>query len=358
MLRILFAVLAVGILLAGGLVASLVGFTFLRLTDEHPPMWNVRPHPVLRIGGPFSGVDVAPVDVWDRHGPINILLMGLDEEDCLEPEGTYRRTDTIILVRVDPQARRVAMMSVPRDLYVSVQGHGARKINTAHLLGERDRDLPGGGPALVKLVVAENLGIPVHRFARVDYKGFKRIIDALGGIDLDIPPSPANPEIGLFDAEYPDGHCGTMTVEFEPGPQHLTAEEALQYARSRSTTSDFDRSRRQMEVLMAVRKRATNLRMFLRLKDFVPALLDTVDSDFSPGELFALAGLARDIQPGDITTYQIDADVVYDQMFIIDDVPQAVLMLRPDAFDVLLQDFLSIGVEELTTDRGPGGDVN
>lgn len=365
-LRLLFAIVVTGIVVAGAAVAVLVSFAFFNLSDDSPPMANVRPQQVMRLNSPLTGDGAADVDVWDRHGPLNIMLLGLDVEDCLVPEGTYRRTDTIIIVRVDPQSRRAVMLTVPRDLYVSVPSHGydgqvqisGRKINTAHQLGEADQYLPGGGPALAEQVIEENLGIPIHRYARVDFQGFKRIIDALDGVDIDIPPSPTDPSVGLYDPSFPDSQCGTIVVEFKPGPQHLSGDEALQYARSRKTTSDFDRSRRQMQVLLAIRDRATSLGMFLRLPDLVPALMDTVDTDFSPIELVSLASIARDIRPADIATFQIDASVVTDESFVIDTVPQAVLILIPQAFESVRQRFLSLDVGGITTNLGPEGAVN
>lgn len=365
-LRTLFVIVILAIVLEGAVVAGLVGFTFLRLTDEHEPTSNVRPQPIVRQVVPdFTRLVSRNANVWDGHGPINVLLLGLDEDDCLHPEGTYRRTDTIIIVRVDPQTKRVSMMTVPRDLYVSVpinidgeRRMSGRKINTAHLMGEKDATLTGGGPELVKETIEINLGIPIHRYARIDYQGFKRIVDALGGVEIDIPPSRYDPTVGLYDPKYPDGHCGTMSVTLKPGLQHLDGDEALQYARSRSTTSDFDRSRRQMEVLIAIRQKAASMDLIAGLPEGVPALLDTVDTDFSLQELFSLARTAKDIEPADIATFQIDETTVYDDWLIIDDVPQAVLRLQPDAFELIRQKFLALGAEEVTTSVGADGGVN
>ncbi len=365
LLRLLFAVVLVGILVEGGVVLSLLGWTFLRMTDDYEAMPNVRDRSIVRSVVPLIQRAQTDVEAWDRHGPMNILLLGLDEDDCLEPDGTYRRTDTIILVRVDPQAGRVAMLSVPRDLYVSVPLHvdgetriSGRKINTAHVMGEQDESIPGGGPELMERVIETNLGVPVHRYARIDYQGFKRIIDAMGGVDIEVPPSPYDPDVGLYDAEYPDGHCGTMTIEFPPGLQHFDGEQALQYARSRSTTSDFDRSRRQMEVLMALRRKAAGMDVIRRLPEAVPALLDSVDTDFSPSELFSLASIAKDVEASDIVALRIDESIVYDDRLMIDGVQQAVLRLQPSAYEKLRADFLEFGVSEVTTNPEAESGVN
>jgi len=352
-LRFLFGALFAALLAAASAVTVLVAYTLLTLTSgDRPAQANPpAPEPGLPLGTP--PVAAGEVDVWDRHGPVHILLLGLDKNDCNGNEGRLdkdspsrlqTRTDTIILVRVDPAREQVTMLSIPRDLYVYIDAdHGAKKITTVHVIGTRIVDGkadPYGGPALVKRVLQNNLDLPVHRFVRADFQGFKDVVDALDGIEVDVPPSPHDPAVGLFDTNYPDGHCGTMTVQFPPGRQSLDGEQALRYARSRYSTSDFDRSRRQMQVLLAIREKGTRLGTLLDLPQLVPAIYNTIDTDLAPGEILSLARLARGIQPDDVTMLQIDDDVVLADSLFIDGVSQSILRLQPDAFATLRAQFL------------------
>jgi anionic cell wall polymer biosynthesis LytR-Cps2A-Psr (LCP) family protein len=133
-----------------------------------------------------------------------------------------------------------------------------------------------------------------------------------------------------------------MTISFDPGPQHLSGEEVMQYARSRKSTSDFDRSRRQMEVLMAMRTAAKSPGVIPRLPKLVPTVLDTVDTDFSTSEILSLAPIARSLSGENITTLRMDANVVYDDILVIDSTPQYVLRHRQDVWDEVRRQFLDL----------------
>jgi LCP family protein required for cell wall assembly len=261
------------------------------------------------------------------------------------------RTDTMIVVRVDPAQGKVAMLSIPRDLYVYIPANGygnvvgAKKITTAHVYGtvydDEGREVPHSGPELVKRTIRDNLGIPVHRYIRVDFSGFEQIVEAVGGIEVEVSPSPEDPSIGLYDEDYPDGHCGTMTINFPPGRQKLDGVQALQYARSRKSTSDFDRSRRQMQVLLAIRERGTRLGVILDLHKLIPALRETIDTDLTPDEIISLANTARGIDSEDVLRMQMDESVVYNDLLVIDDVPQYVLRLQQAPYDALREAFMN-----------------
>jgi LCP family protein required for cell wall assembly len=222
---------------------------------------------------------------------------------------------------------------------------GSRKINTAHVFGTRfDEDyeeIPHSGPELVKQTIRNNLGIAAHRYVRIDFVGFQQIVEALDGIEVNVLPNPNDPSIGLYDTEYPDGRCGTMTVQFPPGKRTLNGPEALQYARSRKSTSDFDRSRRQMEVLMAIREKGTSLGVVLDLPKLLPAILDTVDTDLTADEIFSLAKIARRVDSEDVVRLRLDENAVYDDLLMVDNVPQWVLRLQPERFEALRTMFLN-----------------
>lgn len=347
-LRLLFAGVGLALLATASVVVWLVADTALSVlggsaaAEPRPPLTQYVTAGQADAAEPDADPDSGP-NVWDQHGPVNILLLGLDEDDCAAPtKGTARRTDTIILVRVDPQTRRAAMLSIPRDLYVFIPGYGAKKVNTAHVLGS-DPDDPHAGPALLARVLRDNLELSAQRYVRIDFEAFQRVIDeGLGGLEMDLPPSPDDPTVSLYDTEYPDGHCGVMTIRFEPGRQRLSGDEVLQYARSRYSTSDFDRSRRQMEVLVAMKEQAAKASILPRLPKLLPAVLQTVDTDLTTSEIVSLARVARGVQREDIVSLRMDEGVVYPDMLTIDGVPQAVLRHNQAAFDEVRRQFLDL----------------
>ena len=131
----------------------------------------------------------------------------------------------------------------PADLWVDIPGYGESRINTAHSTGDRE-DYPGGGVALAKKTVSTALGVPVHYYVRIDFFGFEKLVDAIGGLDIDVKEP-------IHDEEYPDGNYGTFVLDIPAGLQHMNGERALQYARTRHGTGDFNRMSRQQDVIMA-----------------------------------------------------------------------------------------------------------
>ena len=346
-LRLLFSMVGVALVACAVAVVWLVADTARSVVGRTPA--SAMPASLTHYTTPGQGVeqvvedpDAAP-NVWDQHGPVNILLLGLDTADCAAPAANEPlRADTIIIVRVDPRTRRAAMLSIPRDLYVFVPGRGARKINTTHAIGH-DPSNPHAAPALLARTLRDNLEISVQRYIRVDFEAFERMIDdGMGGLDMDLPPSADDPAVALLDTRYPDDRCGTMTVRFEPGPQHLTGAQALQYARSRYSTSDFDRSRRQMEVLLAIKERGSSAAILPRLPRLLPAVLKAVDTDLSATEILSLARVARSVKREDVISLRMDEAVVYPDMLVIDGVQQAVLRHNQRAFDALRAQFLGL----------------
>ena len=197
---------------------------------------------------------------------INFLLVGIGGPGH---PGSYL-ADTIIVVSLKPSTNEVATMSVPRDLYVDIPEFGWRKINNSIAFG-MDGDYPGGGEALLAEVIADVTGEPIHYYARIDFEGFRRVIDDLGGIDINV----AN---GFTDYQYPDYNYGLQVVSFKDGIQHMDGERALQFARSRHGTngegSDFARSQRQQKVLFAFKEKFLSLNTFLNPASIVSALDD------------------------------------------------------------------------------------
>ena len=225
-----------------------------------------------------------------------ILLLGIDQR---ADEGAPWRTDIMIVVTVDAEAKSAGMLSIPRDLWVTVPGFGEHKINTAHFIGDLE-GYPGGGPALAKKSVRNLLGIPINYYVRVNFTGFERLIDAIGGITVDV-------EKPIDDDKYPDGNYGYTEVHIPAGIQHMDGKTALQYARSRHGTSDYDRSRRQQKLLMAALDKVLSMDISIdRIPEILRIVGDSVQTDLNLSELTTLAGVTREIELESIRTAAID----------------------------------------------------
>src|SRR5690606_5157541 len=184
--------------------------------------------------------------------PLDLVILGVDARPG---QGYLTRTDSVMVLNITPAEGKVSLLSIPRDVFITVPGYGEQRINTINVLGEQET--PGsGGPALVKASLQASFGISVERFIRLDFDGFIALIDALGGVEIDVPKQ-------IVDYEYPAPGGGIITIEFQPGRQHMDGERALQYARTRHQDDDYRRAERQQQVVDAlVRKLANPLQVF------------------------------------------------------------------------------------------------
>jgi LCP family protein required for cell wall assembly len=226
---------------------------------------------------------------------VNVLLMGTD---CRPIDKGVCRTDTMALATLDPTTSTAGVVSFPRDLWVPIPGVGESRINTANWYGAINR-YPGGGPALAKKTVEYNFGRRVHYYVLIDFNGFRKAIDALGGIDINVPKA-------VDDPEYPTEDYGTMHIHFNAGPQHMNGEQALQYARTRHQDGDFGRSKRQIQVLLAARDKALRLDLLPKLPALMQSMWGTIETDMKPQEILALAQLASKIKTENIKSGSID----------------------------------------------------
>jgi LCP family protein required for cell wall assembly len=230
---------------------------------------------------------------------INVVLLGSDQVDKESPG----RTDVIIIVSVDPTIPSVSLLSIPRDFYAWIPGYGFDKINTAYRRGGWDR-YPGGGPELVKATIEYNLGIRIHYYALVGFDGFVKIVDTLGGVDVAVecPLSDTFPD--------PDSPTGQTDVDWVPGIYHLDGKYALWYARSRWSTSDFDRNRRQQQVLRGLYRQVLALDVVPKIPQVWGALNETVSTDLGLEELVYLASLSSELDMVDVKSSLLGKDVL------------------------------------------------
>ncbi len=245
--------------------------------------------------------DEAPPPIWDQ-GRVNILLLGVDQRPCEDTGGAWR-TDTMILVGLDPDTKTASMLSFPRDLWVEIPTVGANRLNAAHFFGEA-YEYPGGGPALAKRTIQDNFGVPVHYYIRINFDGFRKVVDALGGIDIEVQEP-------IWDDRYPTDDCQYQTVQFDVGQYHMDGDQALKYARSRHYSSDFDRARRQQQVLFAIYDKATSLQVIPRLPELWAAKDEAVQTDLSLIEVMKLARLGMQVDRENIRRGVIDESMTY-----------------------------------------------
>lgn len=197
---------------------------------------------------------------------LNIIVMGIDARPG---EGLLTRSDSNIVIGVQPSTLRASMLSIPRDLFITMPNRGLQRINTINALAEQQRQ-GSGGQALADSI-ANSFGFPVQRYLRVDFNGFVNLIDAIGGVTIDVPSA-------IVDYNYPTINYGVQIVRFEAGRQHMNGERALIYARLRPD-SDYHRAERQQIILRAVLNKLMNPIYWL------PAwatLQQAVDTNLSP----------------------------------------------------------------------------
>jgi LCP family protein required for cell wall assembly len=261
-----------------------------------------------------------PLPRWEGTDRVNVLLMGIDQRE--HEQGPWR-TDTMLVLTIDPVTMTGGMLSIPRDLWVPIPGYDEGRINTAHYLGEL-YDYPGGGPALAAKTMQYNLGVPIQHYARFNFAAFEELVDLIGGIDVYV-------EEEISDPTYPDEGYGYDPLYIAAGRQHFDGEMALKYARTRHTIGgDFDRAKRQQQVLLAVFEQVTRLDLLPELAPRAPDLWQTfqgsVVTDLTLDQAIALAQLASEVDPENIRYVVIDQ--YYTQFWDTPDGQQVLIPLR------------------------------
>jgi len=332
----IFAVLAVaigvvGFILVRNLIAS---WTSTDLPGDPVAVANPTDMPEGYIPSgteyvqPMQSPEDLEPDPWDGKSRVNILLMGLDYRDW--EAGDVPRTDTMILFTLDPITKSAGMLTIPRDMWVNIPGFEYAKINTAYFLGEVNK-LPGGGPALAVKTVEQFLGVPINFYAQVDFNSFVEFIDEIGGLTMHIKEEIKVDPIGPGN-----------TVILEPGVQPISGAVALAYARNRYTEGDdFDRSKRQIEVIMAIRDKVLNVYSLPKLITKAPALYQSLSSgiktNLSLQQTIQLAWLIKDISPDNIKRAGIGPDQVTfgtspDGLSILKPIPDKIRVVRDEVF--------------------------
>jgi LCP family protein required for cell wall assembly len=245
---------------------------------------------------PIVAATAAPAEPVDLTRTENILVLGTDNR----PELEAWRTDSIMVVVIDPKIGQVGIVSIPRDLYVDVPGYdkGKERLNAVAYIGEK-LDYPGGGPALVRQVVEDQLGIPTQHYVIIHQDGLIKLVDALGGVtvNLDCPLYEATP-----DDKSP---TGIKTFTLPAGPVQLDGTTAKKFATYRYVQTDFGRTQRQQQLIWAIRNRVLEANLLPKIPVLWSALSDTFTTDLDLPAVLKLARLASRLQARDIHGMQL-----------------------------------------------------
>lgn len=268
--------------------------------SRQPPQPPAPPMPESQVNVQPDVSQVLALTDWNREQRANILVMGVDKRPG---EAGPPRTDTMIVVSVDLRTGDASMLSIPRDLWVPISPYDLNaKINTAYAIGE-SRNYPGGGAALAKKVVSDLIGYPVHYYVLVNFDGFKKIIDLIGGIEVCVPKT-------IHDEQFPTDDYGVETLHIEAGCQHMDGDLALKYARTRHPDSDYGRARRQQDVILAARDRVLQSKMLPTLMVRAPQILKTLsgslETDIPLDRLYTLAQVAQKMEAANVQREVID----------------------------------------------------
>jgi LCP family protein required for cell wall assembly len=238
------------------------------------PSVPAPPTPIVAVAPPLA-----------LAGNLNLLLVGLDRRPGATRGG---RPDTIIIASFSEEQGQLGLVSIPRDLYVEIPGFGFDRINATAAAAAKLHEDPG---ALLERVLESTLEIEIAHSVIIDLGGFERAIDAIGGVEIDVPCAIADNFVDPRQANQ------RRMLDVDEGWQHMNGTTAAMYVRSRHGRSDWSRARRQQAVLLGIKRRMLSAQGLTR----VPALLDSLESlvttDLSRAEMLQLAARALGLEP-------------------------------------------------------------
>lgn len=230
-----------------------------------------------------SDTPTTPIPKWEGQERVNILLLGGDSRG--DDAG---RSDSVMVASIDPVSKKAHLFSVLRDTYVEIPGHGKSRLNAAFSYGGAD---------LTKQTVGNLLGIPIQHYVYTDFTGFMALVDAVGGIDIDV-------EKDMYYTSKADKHM--YDIDLKKGLQHMDGKTALQYVRFRhDATSDFTRTERQRIFMTELAKKMQSTTSLFKIPDILEATAPYIETDLSPTQMLKLASLGFDIHVNDMDQQQI-----------------------------------------------------
>lgn len=341
---VLTGALVISIVVTGYLiVTALKDFTFDSpfrkepkeqfVAEEAPvePVEEIEEREFKDLNAPLQQGNGPPPRSWDGKSRINILLLGVDDRTWETGDGPPR-TDTIILLTINPQNNTAGMLSLPRDLWVEIPGQGGDyyKINQAYTLGEA-QGLTGGGAGLAMDTVERFLGVSIPFYVQVNFDAFINLIDQMGGVKINVQDTLTIDPLG-------DNNIKVLN----PGIQTLPGDLALAYVRARNTGGgDFDRAQRQQQVLRALESRLTDLDILPVLIRRAPAIYENisngVNTNLTAGQLLKLSQLAYSIPTENIVSLAINeshapAGLSWNGLYILNPIPEKIEQLKAVLF--------------------------
>jgi LCP family protein required for cell wall assembly len=292
--------------------------------------------------GDRSATAVGDTAASAENGRVTILLMGIDRRP---DEPFISRTDTMMLLSFHPEAGTASILSIPRDLYVPIPGHGQNRINTAFLYGAAGNN-PAAGAELAMETVSQLLDVSIDHYILVDFSAFIQTIDLLGGIHVNVPYT-------IDDPRFPDMHYGFEPLYIPAGLHQFDGETALKYARTRGQDNDFYRAQRQQQVVLAVRRKAMQLglpSLIARAPGLYRQVSQGVYTDLSLDEMIRLAQLASLLESEAIETAVLDFNYVSSHR---SDSGAHVLLLSQSKVEPLIQQLFGDSRPAATLNRVP-----
>ena len=292
-----------------------------------------RSDPVPNPGGAAPpGVSLAP------QGTVTVLLMGSDERRDSHGNivsGDVPHSDTMILAAIDTDHHAVRLLSIPRDLLVSIPGYGAgHRVNEAYTIGETQH-LQGGGAGLAVRTVEQLTGVRIPYYAVITFDGFRQGVDAVGGVTIDV-------ERPITDHDYPGDHYEYIPVYIPAGRQLMSGEQGLEYVRSRhdDPLSDFGRNQRQQHFLNALSAKVLKPERIGQFTQFLDIIKSNMRTNLSPAEMLALGNSMVVGGRPKLQSYAIGPNQVRDPTGREAALYGAVLIPRKAAVDALIKAFL------------------
>src|SRR6266540_1480313 len=321
-----------------GMTPSTCGTVTGGLTGPTINAQGTRIAPVADLPPAISIPDSNLPAAWDGASRITVLIIGLDYRDYLANDGPPR-SDTMILLTIDPLTKTAGMLSIPRDMWVNIPGFQYGRINMAYFYGEGSK-LPGGGPELARKTVEQFIGVPIQYYAQIDFNTFADFIDLIGGIDI------YNDEELRLD---PVGHAKDKIKLTCCGIRHLNGEKALAYVRFRKDKEgDIARSKRQQKVIIAIRNQILSPENFPVLigkaQKFYEKLSAGIKTNMPFDTALQLGVLAKDIPIESIKQGVINYDMVTLNNTTLGGQDASVMKPLPDKIRVLRDEiFTSAG---------------
>ncbi len=226
-----------------------------------------------------------------------IMIMGVDAR-----EDDVGRSDTLMIAAVDPKRNQASLLSVPRDTRVKIAGHGWDKINAAYAYGSAKSGILGG-EKLAQRTVEDFLGVNIDHYVVIDTHAFQKIIDAIGGIDIDV-------EKRMY-YEDPWDDDGGLVIDLRPGKQHMDGKTAVTYVRYRDEEGDIGRIKRQQKFMKACMDKVTSPAIIPKLPTVIKEVMSSVKTDLSFRQLLEFAGTLKEAQKNGLKTEMVPGRPLY-----------------------------------------------